>query len=368
MAYKHTQKITVIFRQTQSRDLAKQPKSYLKLENGLILVNLKKLDINCEKRIYNLKNSNTHHRPKRSRSTIVKTLNHKNLTTDTQTNFNGNLQASEIYLRNNKLPQQQQTTFVKIGNEYEAIKNEFSLSQIKNQKDVQKLFEISMSLQQNGYVRVKPLNQNMWVYQNQQDYLPISKGAIVNLAGSFFQIKSIRIPKIMNDIDQLESIDQQDQTLNSFIDTSLLQEQMLSKYIQNKLSSLDRTCKSDSKSKTKLRQNVTNFKTQDDYKNTSIRQSIQSCRICFNNQYQVTQLMQMKADQNINNNQVNLRNIGEDNNQMMIQPCQCKGSIGNIHFKCMKRWIDTKIKDQIDMKNQVIDMDIFRCDICKVQS
>eukprot|EP00347_Sterkiella_histriomuscorum_P010276 403376921 len=263
---------------------------------------------------------------------MVKTLNHKNLTTNTQTNFNNNLQASEVYLRNNKLPHQQQTTFVKIGNDYEAIKNEFSLSQIKNQKDVQKLFEISMSQQQNGYVRIKPLNQNMWVYQNEQDYLPISKGAIVNLAGSFFQIKSIRIPKIIDEIDQLESIEQQDQTLNSFIDTSLLQEQMLSKYIQNKLSSLDRTCKSDSKSKTKLRQNVTNFKTQDDYKNTSIRQSIQSC---------------------------------EDNNQMMIQPCQCKGSIGNIHFKCMKRWIDTKIKDQIDMKNQVIDMDIFRCDICK---
>eukprot|EP00347_Sterkiella_histriomuscorum_P019270 403342288 len=169
---------------------------------------------------------------------MVKTLNHKNLTTNTQTNFNNNLQASEVYLRNNKLPHQQQTTFVKIGNDYEAIKNEFSLSQIKNQKDVQKLFEISMSQQQNGYVRIKPLNQNMWVYQNEQDYLPISKGAIVNLAG-------------------------------------------------------------------------------------------------------------------------------EDNNQMMIQPCQCKGSIGNIHFKCMKRWIDTKIKDQIDMKNQVIDMDIFRCDICK---
>jgi E3 ubiquitin-protein ligase DOA10 len=47
----------------------------------------------------------------------------------------------------------------------------------------------------------------------------------------------------------------------------------------------------------------------------------------------------------------------------MISPCNCKGSMQNVHFSCLQKWLETRIKDL--HAKRVIDLDDLRCDICK---
>lgn len=47
----------------------------------------------------------------------------------------------------------------------------------------------------------------------------------------------------------------------------------------------------------------------------------------------------------------------------MISPCNCKGSMQNVHFSCLQKWLETRIKDLHGKR--VIDLDDMRCDICK---
>jgi E3 ubiquitin-protein ligase DOA10 len=51
----------------------------------------------------------------------------------------------------------------------------------------------------------------------------------------------------------------------------------------------------------------------------------------------------------------------------MISPCECKGSMKNVHFSCLQRWLATKVAEVLT-RGQVLDVDgIMRCDICKTQ-
>lgn len=47
----------------------------------------------------------------------------------------------------------------------------------------------------------------------------------------------------------------------------------------------------------------------------------------------------------------------------MISPCKCKGSMQNVHFSCLQKWIEIRIKDLY--KKRVVDLDDLKCDICK---
>ena len=40
--------------------------------------------------------------------------------------------------------------------------------------------------------------------------------------------------------------------------------------------------------------------------------------------------------------------------------------MANVHFHCLKKWIDTKIRDA-SKRTKLIDMDLMKCDICKTK-
>ena len=82
------------------------------------------------------------------------------------------------------------TTFVKIGLEYQAITNDYSLSQIKDQKSVQILF--SMTTNQT-HVKLQPKNIPLWVFHNKAVNLEFKD--IYRFGSLILRVKSIKTPE-----------------------------------------------------------------------------------------------------------------------------------------------------------------------------
>ena len=81
---------------------------------------------------------------------------------------------------------------------------------------------------------------------------------------------------------------------------------------------------------------------QNDYKNNNLNSEKNEnkfyCRICYRN------------DSNIND--------------PLISPCKCSGSMGYIHYKCLKSCIESKIQKKKDDKYEFYIWKSFNCEIC----
>ena len=51
----------------------------------------------------------------------------------------------------------------------------------------------------------------------------------------------------------------------------------------------------------------------------------------------------------------------------LISPCKCSGSMGYIHYKCLKKSIEMKITRKEDQKQLMIQWKSFECEICRVE-
>jgi hypothetical protein len=58
----------------------------------------------------------------------------------------------------------------------------------------------------------------------------------------------------------------------------------------------------------------------------------------------------------------------EDENNWMVNLCNCSGSIADVHINCVKQWMATKISNKTNEKNTVFSYNIkaFNCEICKM--
>lgn len=55
----------------------------------------------------------------------------------------------------------------------------------------------------------------------------------------------------------------------------------------------------------------------------------------------------------------------ETDNDPLISPCLCKGSVAKIHVGCLKQWINSKVKKQINDIALSYNFTKFECEICK---
>ena len=49
----------------------------------------------------------------------------------------------------------------------------------------------------------------------------------------------------------------------------------------------------------------------------------------------------------------------------MISPCLCKGSLAKIHVGCLRQWINSKVKKEINDIATSYNFTKFECEICK---
>ena len=58
----------------------------------------------------------------------------------------------------------------------------------------------------------------------------------------------------------------------------------------------------------------------------------------------------------------------EDPNDInpLISPCNCTGTMGQIHLKCLRGWLQTKCSRKIHRKQVVLKFKKFDCELCKV--
>jgi E3 ubiquitin-protein ligase DOA10 len=50
----------------------------------------------------------------------------------------------------------------------------------------------------------------------------------------------------------------------------------------------------------------------------------------------------------------------------LISPCQCTGTMGNIHLKCLRGWLQTKVQRKVHKKQVVLKFKKLDCELCKV--
>ena len=50
----------------------------------------------------------------------------------------------------------------------------------------------------------------------------------------------------------------------------------------------------------------------------------------------------------------------------LISPCRCTGTMGNIHLKCLRGWLQTKCTRKVHRKQIVIKFKKLDCELCKV--
>lgn len=60
-----------------------------------------------------------------------------------------------------------------------------------------------------------------------------------------------------------------------------------------------------------------------------------------------------------------MEDIDANQEDFLIQPCDCKGSCSTVHYSCLKRWISKKIGFNRGAKVSIIDFKNFKCEICK---
>lgn len=55
----------------------------------------------------------------------------------------------------------------------------------------------------------------------------------------------------------------------------------------------------------------------------------------------------------------------QESSEMMINPCNCKGSTQNVHLKCLQDWISSKSKKKVNSGTTCIYWKKLNCEICK---
>jgi hypothetical protein len=57
----------------------------------------------------------------------------------------------------------------------------------------------------------------------------------------------------------------------------------------------------------------------------------------------------------------------DDENNPLINLCACKGSMANIHFNCLQKWMATKLNIKSNEAKTIksYNMKSFNCEICK---
>lgn len=50
---------------------------------------------------------------------------------------------------------------------------------------------------------------------------------------------------------------------------------------------------------------------------------------------------------------------------VLLSPCKCKGSCELVHMNCLKVWIDSKVKKQVNGIATTYNFTKFECEICK---
>jgi E3 ubiquitin-protein ligase DOA10 len=60
-------------------------------------------------------------------------------------------------------------------------------------------------------------------------------------------------------------------------------------------------------------------------------------------------------------------NLEEDFENPMINLCKCTGSISDVHYHCLKMWMQTKLNTKTNDKKNITsyNMKSFNCEICK---
>ena len=55
----------------------------------------------------------------------------------------------------------------------------------------------------------------------------------------------------------------------------------------------------------------------------------------------------------------------ETENDPLISPCLCRGRLAKIHVGCLKQWINSKVKKEINDIATSYNFTKFECEICK---
>lgn len=76
--------------------------------------------------------------------------------------------------------------------------------------------------------------------------------------------------------------------------------------------------------------------------------SEQACRICWGTEQDAS--------------------FAEDPNDInpLISPCKCTGTMGSIHLKCLRGWLQTKCTRKTHRKQLVIKFKKLDCELCKM--